>query len=231
MLHSEIVNEWADTDRGIEKELKSKGYKFLGAGVDQMAFADPHNPNAVLKIFGTQEGTKRGGISGDHKMLYVWAKFCQKNSSNPYLPKFYGVATFRWKDRTYLQISQEKLVKNKKFTENVTQSLVNAVEMGYDFEGWMKKEKPGAFNWGNTEYSYGKERKISDMFADPGQVKQLEEFYNTVERLYSISQDNGYTFDLHEGNIMARSDGTPVITDPWVLGSYAANTAYTEPNI
>jgi hypothetical protein len=225
MLHCEIVNEWSTTDSGIRKELERKGYRYLGQGVDQMAFTDPHNPNAILKIFGTQDTTKGGGISSDHRMLYVWAKFCQQNSSNPYLPKFYGVETFRWKDRTYLQISQEKLQPNRRFNEHLCQSLVSAVEMGYDFDEWLRSNKM----MGRSFSGGGTKRSVRDMSDDPKQKAQLRGFFNTVEKLHEIANDYGYSFDLHEGNIMMRADTTPVISDPWVdyEGSEAAAT--TEP--
>lgn len=201
----EILREWTDIDDGIHKELKAKGYQFLGQGVDQAAFLEPGS-GLVLKIFGAEDGYG----SEDHKMLFFWAKFCEKNASNPYLPKFYGVKEFYYNGEKYLQFRQERLFKNPKFTEQITQSLVQAVDYDDSFKEWMRQIN--GVSGAAEQY-----RKISKFFGDTEQTQQLKEFYKTVKTLYKISEKNGWTFDCHEGNIMQRADTTPVISDPWVV--------------
>lgn len=109
------LNEWSSTDREIIDTLKNKGYKYLGNGVDQTAFLEP-NTGLVLKIFGTQmhtrphgDGRKKPVFSDDQLMFFRFAKFCQKNSNNPFLPKFSGFESFYFENKVYLQIRQERL--------------------------------------------------------------------------------------------------------------------------
>lgn len=191
--------------------LRKQGYKLLGQGVDQMAFADPNHPDQVLKIFGYQHNK----LSSDQKMLYTWAKFCQENSNNPYLPKFYGIETFIFKGKHYLQFRQEKLYKNRKFNEETIQSIVGAVDEHRSFKKWMKTIRQLA-----TYRNYGPYKQLAPMFKDTEQIKQLKGFYDTVKALDKIADKKDWTFDLHEGNIMMRSDTTPVISDPWVISGY-----------
>jgi hypothetical protein len=85
--------------------LAKKGYKKLGAGVDQTAYLEP-GTGYVLKVFGTQGGES---FSPDHKMFFDWAKYCMKNSGNPFLPRFGGYDSFVLDGDRYLQIRQEPL--------------------------------------------------------------------------------------------------------------------------
>jgi hypothetical protein len=208
----EILREWTDIDDGIHKELKAKGYQFLGQGVDQAAFLEPGS-GLVLKIFGAEGGYG----SEDHKMLFFWAKFCEKNSSNPYLPKFYGVKEFYYNGEKYLQFRQERLFKNPKFNERITQSLVQAVDYDDSFKEWKRQIE--GYAGGNAVFKDGEPfyKKTASFFGDTEQTQQLKDFFKTVKTLYKICEKKGWNFDCHEGNIMMRQDTTPVITDPWVV--------------
>ena len=106
-MNAHELTEWSTTDKKIERILKSKGYKKLGAGVDQTAYLEP-GTGFVLKIFGTQGGKK---FSRDHQMFFVWAQFCMKNSQNPFLPRFDDYESFVLDGDRYLQIRQEILQK------------------------------------------------------------------------------------------------------------------------
>ena len=111
IAESEVLDEFSYTDHQIKRILQKKGYKFLGAGVDQSAYIEP-STGYVLKIFGSQEGSK--GFSPDHKMFFKWAKFCMKHQDNPFLPRFYGYESFKFEGDMYLQIRTEQLFTDKK---------------------------------------------------------------------------------------------------------------------
>lgn len=81
----QVLDEFSTMDNDIYKALAAKGYSWLGKGVDQEAYLEPGG-KTVLKIFGTQGN--QGKLSADQKMFAEWADFCQKNSDNPFLPKF-----------------------------------------------------------------------------------------------------------------------------------------------
>ena len=200
VIDEETLDEFSDHDSGIRKALEKKGYKFLGAGVDQMAYLEP-STGYILKIFGTQGGKD---FSQDQKMFFKFAKFCMKNKDNPFLPRFYGYESFEFKGKTYLQIRTEQLFKNKKLQHAVSELgdvLKRDTMRGdryYDSAGWINMIKKTIFKTVETP-------------------DQLELLIQTLNKLYSKGSKNKYRWDLHSDNIMVRKDGTPVINDPWVI--------------
>jgi hypothetical protein len=196
----QVLDEFSDHDSGIRKALEKKGYKFLGAGVDQMAYLEP-STGYILKIFGTQGGKD---FSQDQKMFFKFAKFCMKHQDNPFLPRFYGYESFEFKGKTYLQIRTEQLFKNKNLQHAVSElgdELKRDTMRGYrhpDSAGWMKEIK----------------KTILKTVKTPD---RLELLIQTLKTLYLKGSKNKYRWDLHSDNIMVRKDGTPVINDPWVI--------------
>jgi hypothetical protein len=210
----EVLDEFSNTDKSIVSHLKKQGYKLLGQGVDQTAFLEPGG--TVLKIFGTQSDTKAPGtpdkkpkFSADHKMFFRWAEYCNKNKNNPFLPKFSGFESFYWKDRVYLQIRQEMLkpiagpgaTLLSKFAEAIYGDFIETLP---ELEKWMAEFAP----------SYMPNLQQLKKQLGP---KGLQLLFSTMLKVYRIGDQRGYMFDLHAGNFMARSDGTPVILDPWVV--------------
>lgn len=208
-----ILDEYSDTDKSILKHLKDKGYKLLGRGVDQSAFLEPGTGH-VLKIFGTQNSTKVPGsdaekptFSPDQQMFFEWAKYCNKNKNNPYLPKFSGFESFYWNDRVYLQIRQEAL-KSIGSVGHVLELMTDAI----DDENAQSVEDVIEYiqDWG-VPRDIANLQKLKNQLGSIG----LNLFFTTMRNLFLISKKNGWLFDLHAGNFMQRADGTPVIVDPW----------------
>lgn len=206
-LDEETLDEYASTDFRIVKALKEKGYRYLGSGVDQTAFMEP-GTGFVLKIFGTDETHK---FSGDHKMFFKWAKFCEKNQGNKFLPRFYGHESFLWPDaydadlkNRYLMIRTEPLKNSGHIGAMLSRMTYNIVEGDTvrTVLGYVKETNPKSYN------------KLVQQFGEDG----IAQFLTTAKKLHAIGERAGYEWDLHDGNIMMRSDGTPVINDPWVLG-------------
>ena len=194
IAESEVLDEFSYTDHQIKRILQKKGYKFLGAGVDQQAYLEP-STGYVLKIFGSQEGSK--GFSPDHKMFFKWAKFCMKHQDNPFLPRFYGYESFEFDGDMYLQIRTEQL-----FTDKKLQSAVSELGAQTQFPSWEGR------------FTKQDEKVVLAAVKTPERMKLLKW---TLNKLYRKGEKNNYAWDLHAGNIMVRKDGTPVINDPWVL--------------
>jgi hypothetical protein len=205
-----VLDEYSVTDKGIIDHLTSKGYKLLGSGVDQTAFLEPDG--TVLKIFGTQldtsipkEKNQKPTFSNDHKMFFVWAKYCNSHASNPFLPKFSGFESFYWNDRVYLQIRQERLWKLSRDTADMMEELGYKAMDGVSFK--TAYEEVGDF-WPEQMI------KLEDEVGMQG----LKLLYQTLKKLNQIAVQNGWTNDLHRGNFMSRGKNNfPVITDPWVF--------------
>lgn len=198
------LNEYSTTSKKIDRILAKKGYKKLGAGVDQTAYLEP-GTGYVLKVFGTQGGES---FSADHKMFFAWAKYCMKNSNNPFLPRFADYESFVLDGDRYLQIRQEAL-KPAGRVGLVLEIFAEAIEEDGADTLDEAEEYVADFN-----RSY-----ISDLQKLKKQLgpKGLQLLFSTMLQVYRLGRRSGYNFDLHAGNFMARGDGTPIIVDPWVV--------------
>jgi hypothetical protein len=202
------LDEFSDTAPGIHQALVKRGYKFLGAGVDQSAYIEP-GTGYVLKIFGTQYGSKNK-FTKDQKMFFDWAKLCSRHQDNPFLPKFYGYESFKYPNNKhgelYLQIRTEQLFTNKRMQEIVA-GMASYIDSLWEPATYSAVKKNLKTNEEDFQY----------MLKKLGKDK-LKLLYKTMNKLYNHGfVKKGYNWDLHAGNIMIRKDGTPVINDPWVL--------------
>jgi hypothetical protein len=198
------LQEFSTTSKKIDRVLKAKGYKKLGAGVDQTAYLEP-GTGYVLKVFGTQGGES---FSADHKMFFTWAKYCMKNSNNPFLPRFVDYESFVLDGDRYLQIRQEAL-KPLGVVGQVLELLATAIEE----DGIRTLPEAEEFIEDFNERYIPALKKLKQQLGPGG----LESMFNTILRLYKMGSKNGWFFDLHSGNFMQRPNGTPVIVDPWAL--------------
>jgi hypothetical protein len=204
-MRASDLTEYSKTSNKIDRILKAKGYKRLGAGVDQTAYLEP-GTGLVLKVFGTQGGES---FSADHKMFFAWAKYCMKNSSNPFLPRFGGHDSFVLDGDRYLQIRQEPL-KPLGVVGHVLELLATAIEE----DGIQTLEEAEEFVKDFNKQYVPALKKLKQQLGPGG----LDLMFSTMLRLYLVGKKNGWHFDLHAGNFMRRADGTPVIVDPWSLG-------------
>lgn len=229
------LQEFSHTPRKITDILVKKGYTFLASGVDQTAFLEP-GTGLVLKIFGTQRGTKANKLTPDQKMFGFWTKYCSKHPDNPFLPKFSGWETFVFEGNTYLQIRMERLQKLPEYTARILAALASDnvsfnhpflrnVQAAGEREVQKKKERRDA---GIGNHAIGnlpaKPKHPLSLIQDAHNELVIllgEQHYNllldTLADLYEISRKKGWTYDLHPGNFMHRNDGMPIIVDPWVI--------------
>jgi hypothetical protein len=215
LMKEDIVDEWSQTDPGIRKALEEKGYKFLDNGVDQSAYIEP-GTGWILKIFGTQHNSKFEGtptFSKDHQMFFKWAKFCMKNSDNPFLPQFGGYESFEWKGKTYLQIRQEQLKSVNNNVGELLEALADIVSSYGNNFTWDRFCMKFDDDLKDEEYQYSK--RLVKMLG--GDLQKAKLFYETLKSLHDISEkQRSYIWDMHKGNFMMRGK-TPVIVDPWVV--------------
>jgi hypothetical protein len=194
----QVLDEFSSMHSGIRKALEAKGYRRLGKGVDQEAYLEPGG-KTVLKIFGTQGNQNK--LSADQKMFAKWADFCQRNSDNPFLPKFSGWETFEFKGKLYLQIR--------------TEFLKPSGELGYAISVLGRVLDSGRSDYYSLEKDFPSEYKRVSKAVGEQNVPLL---LNTLlELIHKTQKKKSYNWDLHAGNIMRRPNGTPVLNDPYVL--------------
>lgn len=213
MRAKEIINEKEIKyiDPKINSILVKKGYRKLGKGLDQVAYSSPDGQ--VLKIFKTNQHMAQGEFSGSQRMVIEWIRYCQANKNNPFLPKFSGSESFEFPEgsgQMYLQIKMEKLGKFPMSWHKELAEMAGAISSGTTLNEYMEGRFP------KTIYS-ADERTIT-LVMHLGQP-DLKKLWTTMEKLNEICEKNQWGWDLHSGNFMIRSDGTPVIVDPYFLGS------------
>ena len=203
---------------GVRKELISKGYRYLGSGIDKQAFLEP-GTGQILVIFGYGKWSK-GKFSPDQLTFANWAKYCQQHSNNPHLPRFSGWESFDYKGQRYLQIRMEPL---KELPQNI-KDIVTWLDVYVNEKGKIDSEqvakKIGSHGVEEFDYDKGdfyqkkfKAKKIIEYF---GGAKAAAGLMKTVQIAKRMANKEDVTLDLHGGNYMQRADGTIVVNDPFV---------------
>lgn len=212
----QFLNEQSYTPKTLNDYLKSLGYTRLGAGLDQTAWLDP-SKNHILKIFGTaRKGTeeyKSGSHTEDHMMFKMWAEYCNSHRGNKFLPKFYGWEAFEWDDKKFLQIKMEKLGKLPKDVGLALQDVMSYFAIESDS---LRRKKNKIFMRGDIGKHHGRDaneglNKLAILLGE----QDFNLLYDTIAEIGDMGRKHGYGIDLHMGNFMYRSDGTPVIVDPF----------------
>ena len=202
---------------GIRKELNSKGYKYLGGGIDKQAFLEP-GTGQVLVVFGYSKWAKGGSdFSVDQLMFVDWAKYCKKNQANPHLPRFSDWASFDYQGKRYLQIRMEHLQELSNYLKAIIVDL----------------EEVAKYSKSNPKTAYKKIANFANHnLLDAGEIGDLDHkavvkhlggeqaAYNLLKTVYDVKQfgkQHGFEIDLHGGNYMQRADGTIIVNDPYVV--------------
>lgn len=213
MRVEELITE-AHFDPGIKQFFLDKGYKYLGKGVDQMAFLEPDG-NTVLKIYGTTpKGGYQGKLTAKHKSFKTFYDAIKRDPTNEFLPEIYDYKLFEFGELNdpYLEIRMERLSKFNKGAEGWNFLLANMAgyaENGYSVNQYIKSLK--------DELDSPIVRKGLETLIIHLGTEGLRKMYKTIFNLYQLAKYNSYKLDLHDGNFMIDSDGNPVITDPfWV---------------
>ena len=207
--------EGADIHGNVYNDLVKKGYKFLGAGVEQAAFLEP-GTGLVLKIFGNDYGYNE--MSHGQENFKKWADFCMQpeNKSNPFLPGYYGWTKFKYKKVTYLQIRCERL-----FPANPGWSA-----KGIYFGNLLAHDMKSAQNKPYPSDMYKGQKSLSQLILLVGGEEQFKLLWNTIYKVAQYGRKNGLYLDLHDENFMLGSNGMPVINDPFYGGDSDDGSSY-----
>ena len=212
------LDEASYVDPEITQILKIKGFRKLGAGVDQAAYLAPTG-QAVLKIFGGGYRGNIGQITRDQRMFMVWAEYCAANAGNPFLPRFLPGeggkpwAPFDFDGRRYLQIWQERLYP---LPEEISDDIS---DFAYLVRKWGADDVIAAAKQGRGKFSLLTPgmRGIKDFLIPTVGRSGFELLVQTIDELAKIAFKNGYRLDLHGGNWLRRRNDDIVIVDPWVV--------------
>jgi hypothetical protein len=224
MKINEFLTE-AYIHRDISTILKSKGYKYIGAGADQLVYLEP-GTGLILKIFGTSRG-KSGStteLTNAQKSFKTFYDMTVADPDNEFLPQIMGYEPFMFKGKPYLQIRMERLFEFKgaavKFWNSVLADMADDIEEGQSFKSFMDyatKTPPPSMPEHRKRSMIRRQEIMQQLGMHVGKDGLLK-LWKTIEMLLAAARKNGYRLDLHEGNFMLGSDGTPVISDPFFMG-------------
>lgn len=223
MKITDILTE-AYVEPGIISRLENKGYKKLGKGADKVVFLEP-GTGLVLLIFGTSRG-KSGSdteLTNAQKSFKTFYELTKADPGNEFLPNIIEYAPFVYAGSPYLQIRMERLFEFKgaavKNWNNVLADMADAVEQNQKFDTFwsVATETVKLLNPRLHANRLRKQEVMQQVIIHVGK-EGLKKLWDTVVMLKNVAKKNGYVLDLHEGNFMLSSDGTPVVADPFFMG-------------
>lgn len=186
----------------IEKRLTRLGYTMLGGGADATAWAK--DDGRVIKIIMSDGDSNKPAMKTFRRFLKL-----TRSRPSPHWPRFLPMqdeqgqssvfAKFRIGDRNYLQIAMEQL-------EDLHHEEGEIIEM---MSAYIQDNRDlGQFLRGLEKYQYARDWVKQNKNQIPGLWQAMKDAYSKANW--------DYEWDLHGGNVMKRSDGTYVITDPWI---------------
>ena len=187
----------------INSALRKAGYQFIGKGYDAQVWMK--DEGTVVKIL-MPEAQENEAIES-FKDFY---KFVKSNPSVnlPVFKKVDGreVYKFSIKGKPFMQFGMEQLypIKEGSLDEWVVWMMADLSAKGMD--------------WASAKDDMMAERgKFAKEFSaqNDSKMNEYKSLYDTLTKLYKAGMKKGYGWDPHTENVMRRSDGTLVITDPW----------------
>lgn len=201
--------------RWVLDQMKAKGYKVLGKGIDKAAFMDDnHN---VIVIIGPIDLQNRKRA----ELFLEWAKFCQKRKSNPYLPDIIDYTEFEAPfGSKFLQVKMEKMFPARKnLGPEVEHLLDDLATFAHRAGNNLEKFKDQISNYAVMPTWNGDDEKpVKATLKTLMHIPDFELFAVTLFDVIQTGKKLGYTIDLHDANYMLSSNGELVIVDPWFGG-------------
>lgn len=195
----------------INTALKKAGYKKLGVGIDASVWMK--DEGTVVKIIMSEVDPKRS--IERMQAFYNFAKAHPEIENLPRFKKADGREFFKFSigGIPFMQFSMEQLypIKQGSLEEWIVWWLSGDIE-----KNWKEAYKTLINTRLASGHSGGKEFSKQIKNLSPEEVEKYRKYYETLRLLYKIGKKNNWAWDAHTENVMKRSDGTLVITDPWV---------------
>jgi hypothetical protein len=203
----------------IAYQLKTAGYRSVGSGVDATVWAkdDSH----VIKILMPDDlGSKA------EQVFRKFYEFSIAHQNLACVPRFNEVNTIDINGKDYLQIEMERLIPIQKgsLLEGVVWFFSDYCQDRRTKKSWDEAKDSLELTDTWILYPYARSSKtIADLFTKQWQdlmynkksYAVYNQLYTVMQLLYNTGKINQFGWDLHTENVMQRSNGQPVVTDPW----------------
>lgn len=187
---------YPETSSELERLSKEAGYTRIGGGLDADVFLGKNKDEVVKVLIGVQG---RSPVVASKGFLKFY-DFVKQHQNHPNLPKF-GVPVLHkiGKEKVYF-VTMERLHLIPKQKVEFLVDLIDYAQDGYPFVDAVK--------WLIQNH---------DLTSEEGLTPENRQFYKIIQACIAyVANDKTMTFDMHEGNMLQRSDGTVVITDPYI---------------
>jgi len=204
----------------IIDRFTSAGYHPAGEGMDAMVFVkdDSH----VAKIIIPHDPFDLGPSVRAFMTFY---NFCQQNPSR-HLPEFSELNEVEVDGEDFVQIIMEKLhhipeggveeamiwLLSDAASKNL--SWIRTLDTMFDLRTWQDYPGPGRAD----------DTLMSVQNISQSELRDYGELYKLMRVLRKTAREQKLGWDLHTNNVMQRSDGTLVITDPWFSQAVAESS-------
>jgi hypothetical protein len=150
-------------------------------------------------------------------MFIDWINYCNKNANNPHLPKFSGFESFQFGGQNYIQARMEPL---QELSNDVGMLVAHVDDVvnnkKQNFQKQIKNISSYA-TFASAEEGDSAYYELKDTINYLGGKQAAMNLLKTVYQVKQFARKHQFTVDLHRGNYMARSNGTIVVNDPFVL--------------
>ena len=193
LLNEESIQQYSD------RLIKTLKIKHLGTGAYGSVFQHSTYHNVAVKIF------------ENDPMYLKYIKICQ-TSTNPWLPRVVSIHKLKMNEIENLRSKStawivffEKLRPVKKSelkaaVQTILKQLPDSDFDRYDPDTWLNERRSYFSTF--EEFQVRDWKRLSKLATDPS-IKELSTILAKV-----------YAEDIHDGNVMIRSDGQLVFTDP-----------------
>lgn len=211
MRKEEFVIEYerrTDNSKQIFAELEKAGYTYLGGGMDATVWGK--DEGEVLKVLMPSANKAEAEAS-----FLQFVKLCESMPGNPHVPHFvdeYSVFDINGTD--YMQVTMERLQPLEKggIEEAVVWALSDLSTIA--FIKWRDVIK----HINSPDYWAGfpaADEDLNFVTRVASEIPAYKKLFETMQFFFVQGRKLGLGWDLHTENVMQRSDGTIVITDPY----------------
>jgi GNAT superfamily N-acetyltransferase len=198
----------------IWRQLRAAGYHHVGSGADATVFAkdDSH----VIKILMPEDAGSKA-----EQVFRKFYEFSISHQNLPCVPRFNEVNTIDINGKDYTQIEMERLspIEKGSFLQGMVWLLS---DYAIENKPWstVERELTDGHPWYffNPNYSGTFARTWQSLLENPASEKtysMYKQLYAVMQLLYTTGTINQFGWDLHTANVMQRTNGQPVIIDPW----------------
>ena len=200
-----LLNTPWKSPKQLRTWLERNGFHELGEG-------------AYAEVWGKPSHRRIVKISTDQDKCWIkFAKWAMNQTANPYVPnipwvKYYeGTLEYSDRPRKFFVTIIERLHPFDDDMDAIVGRINDPVVLAALLkhgEGWMMSEE-------DALVSRLKQLRVGTSESTINRILRNNQNHKFVKTLKAIKRMSGRCFgDLHSGNVMARDDGTIVITDP-----------------